>query len=50
MIERHILSILAIKTFQQPGNPQGMLYQEWAAIRTILRLPDEEQKGPRDLH
>ena len=23
-----------------------MLSQEWAAIGTILRLPDEEQKGP----
>ena len=43
-------SILAIKTFQQPENSQGVLYQEWAAIGTILCLPDEEQKGPTDLH
>ena len=41
-------SILAIKTFQQPGNSQGVLYQEWAAITSVLCLPDEEQKGPRD--
>ena len=27
---------------------KGVLYQKWAAIRTILRLPDEEQKGSRD--
>ena len=40
------LSILAFK--QQPGNSQGILSQE--TIRTILRLPDEEQEGPRDLH
>ena len=26
----------AIKTFQQPGNPQGMLSQEWAASKTII--------------
>ena len=23
-----------------------MLYQEWAAIRTILHLPDENRKDP----
>ena len=27
-----------------------MLSQEWAAIRTMLGLPDEEQEGPRDWH
>ena len=26
-----------------------MLSQEWAAIRTILRLLDEEHKGPTEL-
>ena len=26
-----------------------VLYQEWAAIRTILHLPDEEQKGPPEI-
>ena len=37
-----MMSILACnsKTFQQPGNSQGMLSQEWVAIRTILHLPD----------
>ena len=42
MIMRHIVYSI------QPGNAQGMLSQEWAAIGTILRLPDQEQKGPRD--
>lgn len=32
--------ILAIKTLLQPGNSQGMVSQEWVAIRAILRLPD----------
>ena len=36
MIVHHIVYILAIKTFQQPGNSQGVLSQEWTAIRTIL--------------
>ena len=46
MVVRHI----GIKTFQQPGNSQGMLYPEWATIRAVLRLPNEEQKGPSDSH
>ena len=43
MIVRRVV-YSSIKTFQLPGNSQGMLYQEWAAIRTVLCLPDEEQK------
>ena len=46
MIMRHIVYSNLYK--QQPGNFQGMLSQERAAIRTILRLPDEEQKGLGD--
>ena len=34
-----IILFLASKTFQRPGNSQGMC-QEWATIRTILHLPD----------
>ena len=40
-------SILPFK--QKPGNSQGMLSQEWAAIRTMFRLPDEEQEGPIEI-
>ena len=45
-----IIIVYPIAFKQQPGNSQGMLSQDWAAIRTILCLPDEEQKGPRDCH
>ena len=40
------LSILASKTFLQPGNSQGMLSQEWAAIRSIW--PDTDTSLVRE--
>ena len=39
LLRKSSQSILASKTFQQPGNSHGMLSQAWAAIRTILPLP-----------
>ena len=43
---KHLATVLFLLSlfFQNPGNSQGMLHQEWAAIRTSLRLPDEKEK------